>query len=95
MLGGNKSDYLISFARNIGRLFSTCTNDLYLVLWCLKTELVEEEEDDCVGVFGVFSMLLVRVLESVPDLARCWLSGSVIGCWQSGLVFPSVLCTSK
>ena len=65
------------------------------MLGCLKTELVEEEEDGCVRVVGVFSMLLVRVLEGVSDWTRCWLSGSVIGCWLSRLVFPSVFYTSK
>ena len=41
------------------------------MLWCLKAELVEEEEDGCVGAVGVFSMLLVRVLEDILDWPRC------------------------
>lgn len=76
------------------RLFSACANDLYLVLRCVKAELVEEE-DGFVGVLCVFWMLLVRVLQGLSGWARCLLLGLVVGCWLSGLVFSSVFCTFK
>ena len=77
------------------RLFSACADDLYLVLRCLKAELIEEEKNGRVGAVGVFSMLLTWVLEGVSGWAWCWLSGSTVSCRLSGLVFPSVFCASE
>ena len=42
--------------------------------WCCSVwnaELVEEE-DGCEGVVGVFSKLLVHLVEGVSDWARCY-----------------------